>query len=333
LERYVLGEPERIQSKLAAEPVLRMHTLSLVASRFCTSMEGLLEFFSKTFYAHQYGEMQGVEAKIRDVVQQLRDYEFIEEDELKPTGIGKRVSELYIDPDSANLMMESLEQAVEKDTKPVSYLYMLSRTTEMQPRPRVKDSEWSDIEQALLDAQEYLLEDIPPEWEPDYEIAMESMKNSLVMQGWISEVDEEKLMNKYGVAPGGIRSKMRNADWLLYGAKELARMKDSKNSKSSSNNQKTSEKFSAVEKDLEKLRLRLKHGIKEELLNLVSYDQIGRVRARKLYKQGIRNQEEIREVSFEKLKSLIGKRTAETLKKQVGQDNIFDRENIMDYFE
>ncbi|MFB6190809.1 MAG: DEAD/DEAH box helicase, partial [Candidatus Nanohaloarchaea archaeon] len=51
LERYIAGEPERIQSKLNAEPILRMHTLSLVASRFCTSMPDLKEFYKKTFYA------------------------------------------------------------------------------------------------------------------------------------------------------------------------------------------------------------------------------------------------------------------------------------------
>jgi len=135
------------------------------------------------------------------------------------------------------------------------------------------------------------------------------------MQGWISEVEEEELMDKYGIAPGGIRAKMKDADWLLYAAKEMSRMEDMDK-----------------QKELEKLRIRLKHGIDKELLSLVEYDQIGRVRARKLYDHGIRDREAIRDVSFEKLKKLIGDKTAKKLKKQVGQENIFDRENIMDYF-
>lgn len=316
-DRFVLGEPEKIQSKLAAEPILRMHTLSLVASRFCTSMEQLLEFYSKTFYAHQFGEMNQVEDRIRDVVAELVEYGFLQDDELEATKVGRRVSELYIDPDSAHLMLESLKKADGKeDVKAVSYLFMLSRTTEMQPRPRVKDDEWSDIEQALLDADRYLLEEIPEEWSTDYEHFLECMKNALLMKSWISEVDEEKLMDEYGVAPGGIRAKMQNADWLVYAAKELSRMEDLE-----------------LQNDLEKLRLRLQHGIKKELLPLIKYDQIGRVRGRKLYDHGIKDQETIRQTDFEKLKKLIGKRTAEKLKKQVGQENIFDRENIMDYFD
>jgi len=87
-----------------------------------------------------------------------------------------------------------------------------------------------------------------------------------------------------------------------------------------------------LDSDLEKLRLRLQHGIKKELLALIKYDQIGRVRGRKLYDHGIRDQKTIRETDFEKLKK-IGNRTGKKLKKQVGQENIFDRENIMDYFE
>ncbi|MFB6216837.1 MAG: helix-hairpin-helix domain-containing protein, partial [Candidatus Aenigmatarchaeota archaeon] len=189
-------------------------------------------------------------------------------------------------------------------------------TTEMLPRPRVKDDEWDDLQQALHDAEPYLLETVPDEWDPEYERFMECIKNSLMMRAWISEVDEDTIMNKYGIAPGGIRAKMRNADWMIYGSKELARMKDI-----------------GVQKELEKMRLRLQHGIKEELLPLVSYNQIGRVRARKLYDHGIRDKESIREVNFEKLKRLIGDRTAKKLKKQVGEENIFDRENIMDYFE
>ncbi|MFB6175408.1 MAG: hypothetical protein ABEJ87_05575, partial [Candidatus Nanohalobium sp.] len=355
LDRYILGEPERIQSKLAVEPVLRMHTLSLIASNFCTTMEELVSFFKKTFYAHQFAEpkasngpsgqedftkssgMYEVEQTIKEVVETLRDYEFLKDQELEATKVGHRVSELYIDPDSAHHMLECLKTAEKRsfsgqpedekssdaekrredgeENKPISYLFMLSRTTEMNPLLRVGDDEWTDIEKALLDAEKYILESVPEEWDVEYDRFMRVMKTSMMMQAWISELDEEKIMQEYGTAPGGIRAKMRNADWLVYGAQELARMKELD-----------------VGKDLEKIRLRLKHGIKEELLGLVKYDQIGRVRARKLYDHGVRDQEEIRDVGFEKLKKLIGKRTAKKLKKQVGEENIFDRENVLDYF-
>ncbi len=315
LDRYILGEAERIQSKLAVEPVLRMHTLSLIASGFCSSMEDLLDFYQETFYAYQFGDMEEVNEKVKSVVASLRDYGFLEENALSATKTGRRVSELYIDPDSAHHMLQSLRNAEGKETRPVSYLYMISNTSEVRT-PRVKESEESDIEQALEDAEPYLFEEVPEEWSASYEKSLQAMKNAMVMQGWIAELEEQELMNRYGVSPGGIRAKVDNADWLLYAAEELARMKEIDTGN-----------------DIQNLRTRLKHGIKEELLSLVKYDQIGRVRARRLHEHGITDQETIRETSFEKLKKLIGKRTAEKLKKQVGQENIFDRENIMDYFD
>ena len=316
-DRYILGEPENIQSKLAVEPVLRMHTLALIASKFCTSEEELLSFFDKTFYSFQYEGAKSVQDKIKKVLKQLEDYGFLKENTFGATKLGERVSELYIDPDSAHLILESLEKAEsQENTKAVSYLFMLSRTSELQPRLNVSDKEWSDMETAMFDAEKYLLEDIPAEWDVDYDVFIECMKTSLMMQSWIDETDEQKIMDEYDIAPGGIRAKVKNADWLLYASKELARMKEID-----------------VEDDLEKTRIRLKHGIREELLKLVKYDQIGRVRARKLHDFGIETQEDIRETSFEKLKKLIGEKTARKLKKQVGQENIFDRENIMDYFD
>ncbi len=314
VDRYIAGEPERIQSKLAVEPVLRMHTLALIASNFCNTEKELHDFYSKTFYAHQYSDIGSVEEKINKVVGQLRKYEFLKEEKFEATPLGRRVSELYIDPDSANLILESLEKAEEKDTKPISYLFMLCHTSELQPRLNVNQKEEQDYAKALDDAEEYILEKVPNEWDVEYEMFLEVMKTAMMLNAWVDESDEQEIVDRFNTAPGGIRSKVSNADWLLYASKELARMQD------------------LDTEDIEKLRVRLKHGIREELLSLVQYDQIGRVRARKLYDYGIRDADDIRDTDFEKLKKLIGEKTGRKLKKQVGQENIFDRENIMDYF-
>lgn len=314
VDRYIAGEPERIQSKLAVEPVLRMHTLALIASNFCNTHKELQDFYKKTFYAHQYSDIGSVENKISKVVDQLQEYGFLKEEKFEATPLGRRVSELYIDPDSANLILESMEKAEEKSTKPISYLFMLCHTSELQPRLNVNAKEENDYAQALDDAEDYILEQVPNEWDVEYEMFLEVMKTAMMLNAWIDESDEQEIVDRFNTAPGGIRAKVSNADWLLYATKELARMKDLET------------------EEIEKLRVRLKHGIREELLSLVQYDQIGRVRARKLHDYGIRNADDIRDTDFEKLKKLIGEKTARKLKKQVGQENIFDRENIMDYF-
>ncbi|MEM4245967.1 MAG: DEAD/DEAH box helicase, partial [Candidatus Bathyarchaeia archaeon] len=55
MEKYVLAKPEKLWSKLAVERILRPHVLSTIATGYASTEEGLKDFFSHTFFAHQYG--------------------------------------------------------------------------------------------------------------------------------------------------------------------------------------------------------------------------------------------------------------------------------------
>src|SRR3989344_7558707 len=48
-ERYILGKPEEIYSKLAVEPVLRTYLLSLIAADFVNTKKQIIDFLKKTF--------------------------------------------------------------------------------------------------------------------------------------------------------------------------------------------------------------------------------------------------------------------------------------------
>src|SRR3989338_1871515 len=116
---YIFGETENIYSKLGVEPVLRTHILALIASNVVNSRTKLLDFFKNTFYAFQYKDFDQLELKIESTLQMLQKFGFIEiesgkstdfvtaselsEDrKLIATPIGKRVSQLYIDPITAD---------------------------------------------------------------------------------------------------------------------------------------------------------------------------------------------------------------------------------------
>ncbi|MCJ7450470.1 MAG: DEAD/DEAH box helicase [Candidatus Nanohaloarchaeota archaeon QJJ-9] len=319
-DRYILGEPEKIYSKLAMEPVLRMHTLSLIATGFAPDFDSLEDFFSKTFYAYQYGEISEIKEKLKGIVEKLEEYDFVEAKDrnLRPTKLGKRVSELYIDPKTAYHLIETLEEAREKEeTASVGLLQAIANTVEMQPLLKVKKGDKADLEDLLQKTEDRLLEEIPEPWEDyDYNRFLKSFKTALMLEGWINEEDEDEMMERFGVTPGGIRAKVENADWLLYACQEIATLKEWENMRNRT----------------KKLRTRVKHGIKEELVRLVRFKGIGRVRARRLYEKGIETTSDIREVGFTRLKKMVGKRTAKRLKEEVGQDNVFDKENVLDYF-
>src|SRR3989339_201222 len=76
--RYICGQPEDIYSKLAVEPVLRTYLLSLISTEIANSRTDLLNFFSKTFWAHQFKDMEKIGVIIDRMLLLLKDFGFIE---------------------------------------------------------------------------------------------------------------------------------------------------------------------------------------------------------------------------------------------------------------
>src|SRR3989442_2350591 len=140
MENYVLAQPEKLWSKLAAERVLRLYVLSTVAAGYAYSEDGLYNFFARTFYAHQYGPRL-IKGKIGDILRFLFKEEMVlmEGKELSASRFGKRVSELYIDPMSAVILRDGLYNRAKKMTD-LSILHLISKTPDLSPRPRPRVS-------------------------------------------------------------------------------------------------------------------------------------------------------------------------------------------------
>ena len=141
-------------------------------------------------------------------------------------------------------------------------------------------------------------------YEPEYEDYLNSFKTALMLHEWIDEKTEEYLLENYNARPGELRSKLNIADWLLYANSEISRILH----------------FQQLNNEIVKLRLRLKHGIKEELLPLIKIKGIGRVRARKLFFNRIKDIGDVKKADFGKLSQILGHNVALNVKKQVGQE-------------
>jgi len=59
VERYLDGEPEAVESKLADPASLRTHVLSAVATGFAETEAEILDVFEGTFYAREAGAGAG----------------------------------------------------------------------------------------------------------------------------------------------------------------------------------------------------------------------------------------------------------------------------------
>ena len=307
VNKFILGEPEKIKSKLAVEPVLRMHTLALIASGFTRTEKELLDFFSKTFYAFQYGEMYAIETKILEILDELESWKFITTggDKLKPTKIGRRVSELYLDPLTAHDFVEALKSSKRrKKLFPFGLLQMMSNTIEMYPQLSVRSGEFADIDETVAKKGNTLLQSIPKEWDFEYERFMRSVKTAMFFEEWTNEKTEEQLLARFKVAPGELRNRLFIADWLSYSLQELGLLIGMKDKL----------------KDIRRLRVRLKYGVREDLIPLVRLRSIGRVRARKLYAAGFKTVASLRKAPLETLSKLVGPKIAYNIKEQLVKD-------------
>lgn len=295
--KYIDGEPEDIYSKLSAEPILRMQVLGLIASGEVTTKQDLFEFFSKTFYAHQYQNLTELDKKLDKMVKLLTEYDFLTTAGrfIVATPLGKRVAELYIDPESAHYLIEKLK---EKKNSEMFWLHAICSCNEM-PGLRVSPKEFNEVQQNYLEYSDEIGEMSP--WDLNYENYVSAFKTALLLMGWINEKSEASILEEYNEAPGNLHNKVFISDWLIYSAGELARLLSMKE----------------LLLPLRKLRLRMKNGIKEELLNLIALEGIGRVRARMLFLSNIKTIGDLKKIPYEKLSELIGPKTALKLKEQV----------------
>lgn len=316
-EKYILGEPEDIYSKLAVEPVLRTYLLSLIAANFTRSKKDIIEFFSRTFWAYQFQDMDRLENIIMKMLDLLADWGFIIKDgedfqradklddfKVKATIVGKRISELYIDPLTAYFFVCCLKEASDKKLNSFSFLQIISHTLEIRPLLRVRVKEYDKIQEQLLIQNDFLLEKEPSMYEPEYEEFINSIKTAMMFHDWANEKDEEFLLEEYNIRPGELRAKLEIANWLLYSNGELSKLLQ----------------FKPLLKEIVKLRLRLRYGVKEELLPLLKLEQIGRARARKLHRNRIKDIADVKKARLETLEQILGKKIAFFIKKQVGED-------------
>ncbi|MEM3391535.1 MAG: helix-hairpin-helix domain-containing protein, partial [Archaeoglobaceae archaeon] len=135
----------------------------------------------------------------------------------------------------------------------------------------------------------------PSQYSVDYEWFLSEFKTALCIYDWINEVDENKICEKFSIAPGDLRRLCETAEWLAHAFTRIA---------------------SEFGKKFPNLETRIRYGVKEELLELVSIRNIGRVRARKLYNSGIKTRRDIL-ANLQKVAKLIGEKIAEKVLRDI----------------
>ena len=214
--------------------------------------------------------------------------------------MGRRISELYLDPMSAFEMIKGMKSS--SKFSPLSYTFLLCNCGEMMPWlfvPKAKEPElW---EQLQLHKNEM---PINLDREMFFDLNLLRKFNTTEMIGlWIDEAREQTIMDDFKTQPGILHAKLNRCDWLCYSALEIAKLLN------------LEMHFIA----LSKLRKRLKYGVKEELLCLTEVRGVGRARARRLYRSNVKSVADLKKIDKKDLSRILGPAVARTVKHAIGQ--------------
>lgn len=306
MEDYIEHDTERLTSKLFNDKVLRGHILGLVATGDAHSEDTVIDFLKDTFFGTT-SQLFGIESVVERVVDFLVDEGMVEriEDTIRILPYGKRVSDLYIDPISASILKKAVMR-VDDNTDPMLILIASAMTPDVLGMyPKKADEEL--IRQTELNYGESLL--VKTDEIEDYyeEFFQSDLKTAILMDQWISETPEDTITETMGIGPGDIKSRVDMMDWIIYSMNEIALIFNP----------------DAVT-SIKPLKTRIRYGIKDDLINLVSLRGVGRSRARILYSSGIKSIEDIAQTDESVLAAIpkIGNALAHNLKEQAGHPSM-----------
>ena len=302
MDNYVQCDTESIMSKLGNEKVLRNHVLGLIATGDAGSAEDVISFIRDTFYGSE-SELYGIESAVENIIDFLVEQGMAERfgDDVGILPFGKRVSDLYIDPESAVILREAVTKMT-LETEDFPILLAVAMTPDVLGLyPKKKDEDrLASLEQEWEG--KFLVD--PPQYDDyQYEYFMGDLKTAWLIEEWASETDEDTITEMMGIGPGDIRSRVDMMDWLLYAMTEISLIYRPE-----------------CTKMLRNLAVRVRYGIGRELMELVSLKGVGRARARILYDRGIRDLKDIAKKDVNELGSIpgIGQALARKIKEQTG---------------
>jgi len=295
IDYYINGEPEPIESKITNDKSLRIHVLSLIVTNPGINKNEIIDFFLETLGGLQSRKSTvkfGVDIALRYLLEE--DFLIKKGDRYAATEFGKKVSRLYIDPLTATFFRSAIENTSQNKKHTFGFLHLISQAEEFFPKFSLRNKDYETASVLIENNASQLLEPIS-----EYDCS----RSLLALHAWITESSEISLSDNLKIESGDMHRMVEITNWLIYCLRELAKQVD---------------RVDLLD-ELDIIRKRIIYGIREELIELVKIKGIGRIRARNLFKHGIKNLDDLSAIPVKKLAELdkIGSTLADNIKSQL----------------
>jgi helicase len=293
-EWYIEAPPEEVHSKIAEPAALYTHILSLIASGFAKNRQELTSFMNRTFYVHEHRQGRLIQRAVNAALTFLVSSDLVVEigEHLGSTEFGTLVSKLYIDPRSAAMIVSSL-RAREFYTD-LGLLQVICSTPDM-PKLYVRNTDIAALTRMIENSGDDLWLTLPDDDQAE-EAYYRALKTAMLLSDWTDELSDTKICERYSVGPGDIYGMVESVTWLLHASAELARMF-----------------VPAIHPEVKDYEICMKNGTRRELLPLLRLRGIGRVRARRLFTNGMKTPDDILARGIEEVTKILGLGVAEQI--------------------
>lgn len=297
---YIGAEPEPVESQMLSARAMRIHALGLLVIRAALKRQQITDFFMGTLAGRQL-DRQEIDREVGSALRVLSKKGMVTS---KGAGaaarhiasdLGRLVSELYLDPDTATEFLELLDMASSGRDHTLGLVHAIAECGEFYPKssPRARDREGA--EEMLEEHGEELV----------YEVyADEVSKSTLALNAWVCEESESSIASSHGVESGDLHRMRERAAWIAHCLSRIAAHGGR----------------AGLASEADELERRLAYGIRRELIDLTRLKGVGRVRARELYRAGYRDRKALRGADARKVARVasMGKKVAEGIIAQAG---------------
>jgi helicase len=269
----------------------------------------IYELFESTLFAQHYRKAT-ITFKVDAALSYLEHEDLIKSKNERyiATEFGRHISLLYIDPQTGvefKKAIESIKRPTYKrksnNCHTIMFLHLITNSPDFYPKISLRKKDFEEVSTII---QRYREKGEESNTELAYPISEYNCSRSLwALYEWINETSDRVLSEKIGIEPGDMYRLVETANWLSHSLYEVAKLL----------------KREDLLIEIFNLKIRIRYGIKEELLSLIALEGIGRTRARALYDASLTDISKVTEASESKLSAVpkIGPTLARRLKEQL----------------
>jgi len=257
IDRYMRGELEPITSKLSINslPSYILAYMTIVGPLEPSELKG---FFSNSLISLQRNDIDswiddGLSQLIKErMIHQYKNGRYI------TTPLGRRISELYISPRTARLLISHIPNLMKEIDITLPTAMLISASPDIQPALQGATAEFDEVLTSNHSLINYIDED-------------PLTRSFLGIYGWINEYSDQQMMDRYRLEPGDVYRLVESAKWICNSFLQLSKL------------------LGARSIDFKPTVIRIDKGVKRELVPLAQIEGIGRRRARAMFTIGIRD--------------------------------------------